>query len=99
MLAAERADRRPALRQQVEVCFASLKRVFGLGGTLATTLVGIAAEVMTAYTYGCYASTVCVGQAEAAAAVAVVRPSTVLPAPLPEGSAAGRQQAGCLTSC
>jgi hypothetical protein len=31
VLATERADRRPARRQQVEVCFAALKRVFGLG--------------------------------------------------------------------
>ncbi len=41
LLAAERTDRRPALRQQAEVCFAALKRVFGLDGTLATTLVGL----------------------------------------------------------
>ncbi len=57
LLATERADRRPAVRQQVEVCFAALKRDFGLGGTLATTLVGLATRVaakVTAYTYGCY---------------------------------------------
>ncbi|MDP9486697.1 MAG: transposase [Actinomycetota bacterium] len=44
-LAAERAERRPAIRQQVEVCFSALKRVFGLGETLAKTLVGLAVRV------------------------------------------------------
>ena len=56
-LAAERAERRPAVRQQVEVCFASLKRVFGLDGTLAKTPVGLATRIaakMPAYTYGLY---------------------------------------------
>lgn len=57
LLAVERADRRPQVRQQVEVCFAALKRVFGMDRTPATTLVGpvtrIAAKV-TAYTYGLY---------------------------------------------
>ena len=57
-LAAERADRRPAVRQQVEVCFASLKRVFGLGETtLAKTLAGLVTRIatkVTAYTYGLY---------------------------------------------
>jgi DDE family transposase len=46
--------RRPRVRQQIEIVFSSLKRTFGLGETLATTLVGlftrIAAKV-TAYTY------------------------------------------------
>ncbi len=57
LLAAERAERRPATRQQVEVCFASLKRAFGLGGTLAKTLVGLATGIaakLCAYTYGLY---------------------------------------------
>jgi hypothetical protein len=39
------------------VCFAALKRVFGMGETLAITLVGLAtriAEKVTAYTYGLY---------------------------------------------
>ncbi len=57
LLATERADRRPALRQQVEVCFAALKATFGLEGTLAKTLVGLAIRVaakVTAYTYGLY---------------------------------------------
>ncbi len=54
LLATERADRRPATRQQVEVCFAALKRVFGLGETLAKTLVGLATRIaakICAYTY------------------------------------------------
>jgi IS5 family transposase len=57
LLQTERAERRPAIRQQAEVCFAALKRVFGMGETLATTLVGLAtriAEKVTAYTYGLY---------------------------------------------
>ena len=57
LLATERADRRPAVRQQVEVCFAMLKRAFGLGETLAKTMAGLATRIaskVTAYTYGCY---------------------------------------------
>ena len=58
LLAAERAERRPAIRQQAEVCFAALKRTFGMGETLATTLVGlvtrIAAKMTAYYTYGLY---------------------------------------------
>ncbi len=57
LLAAERAERRPATRQQVEVCFAALKRTFGLGETLAKTLVGLVTRIaakVTAYTYGLY---------------------------------------------
>ena len=57
-LAAERAERRPAVRQQVEVCFSALKRVFGLGETtLAKTLVGLVTRIaakVAAYTYGLY---------------------------------------------
>ncbi len=56
-LAAERAQRRPEIRQQVEVCFASLKRVFGLGETLAKTLAGLLTRIaakVTAYTCGLY---------------------------------------------
>ena len=56
-LATERADRRPARRQQVEVCFAALKGTFGLGSTLAKTLAGFAtrtAAKVCAYTYGLY---------------------------------------------
>ena len=58
LLATEKADRHPPIRQQVEVCFAALKRVFGMDGTLAKTLEGlaarIAAKVAAYYTYGCY---------------------------------------------
>jgi hypothetical protein len=58
LLATEKAHRRAPTRQQVEVCFAALKRVFGLGETtLAKTLVGLAIRVaakVTAYTYGLY---------------------------------------------
>ena len=34
-------DRRPAVGQRAEVCFAALERVFGLDGTLAKTPVGV----------------------------------------------------------
>jgi hypothetical protein len=57
LLATERADRRPRVRQQIEVCFASLKRVFGVGETSAATLVGLVTRIaakVTAYTYGLY---------------------------------------------
>ena len=50
----EASARRPAVRQQIEIAFSSLKRTFGLGETLATTLVGLATRIaakMTAYTY------------------------------------------------
>ena len=45
LLATEKADRRPPIRQQVEVCFAALKRVVGMDGTLAKTLVGLATRI------------------------------------------------------
>ena len=57
LLATERVDRRPEVRQQVEVCFAMLKRAFGLGETLAKTMAGLATRIaskVTAYTYGLY---------------------------------------------
>jgi hypothetical protein len=57
LLATEKADRRPPVRQQVEICLAALKGVFGLGGMLAKTLVGLAIRVaakVAAYTYGLY---------------------------------------------
>ncbi len=57
VLAAERGERRPATRQQVEVCFSALKRVFGLGETLAKTIVVLATRIaakVAAYTYGLY---------------------------------------------
>jgi hypothetical protein len=54
LLATEQTDRRCGRRQQVEIALSSLKRVFRLGETLATTLVGLATRIaakMTAYTY------------------------------------------------
>src|SRR5215203_1065153 len=59
LLATEKADRRPPIRQQVEVCLATLKRVFGMDVTLAKTLTGLAITIriaakVAAYTYGCY---------------------------------------------
>src|SRR3954452_1030178 len=55
VLATERAeDRRPGTRQQIEICFSSLKRVFGLSETLARSLVGLATRIVakiSAYTY------------------------------------------------
>jgi hypothetical protein len=54
LVTGEASARRPGVRQQVEIAFSSLKRVFGLGETLATTLVGLAIRIatkMTAYTY------------------------------------------------
>ena len=54
VVATERSERRRGVRQRVEIALSSLKRVFGLGETLATTLVGLATRIaakMTAYTY------------------------------------------------
>jgi hypothetical protein len=56
VLVTERS-RQHGKRQRVEICFSSLKRVFGLGKTLAKTLVGLATRIaakITAYTYGFY---------------------------------------------
>ena len=55
LLVSERADQH-GQRQRIEVCFSILKRVFGLGETLAKTLVGLctSAAKMAAYTYGFY---------------------------------------------
>jgi hypothetical protein len=50
----EASARRPGVGQQIEIAFSSLKRTFGLGQTLATTLVGLVSRIaakMTAYTY------------------------------------------------
>ena len=54
LLATEKAERRSGVRQQVEIAISSLKRVFGLGETLATTIIGLATRIaakITAYTY------------------------------------------------
>jgi hypothetical protein len=54
LLATERSERRHGVRQHIEIAISSLKRVFGLGETLATTLVGLATRIaakIAAYTY------------------------------------------------
>jgi Transposase DDE domain len=54
LLVTERAKQRRGARQQIEIALASLKRVFGLGETLAKTLVGLATRIaakIAAYTY------------------------------------------------
>jgi Transposase DDE domain len=54
ILATEPSKRRRGVRQHIEIAFSSLKRVFGLGETLATTLVGLATRIaakICAYTY------------------------------------------------
>ena len=53
-LVTERANQR-GQRQRIEIALSSLKRVFGLGETLATTLVALASRIaakICAYTYG-----------------------------------------------
>jgi hypothetical protein len=53
-LVTERADQH-GQRQRIEIALSSLKRAFGLDGTLATTLVGLASRIaakICAYTYG-----------------------------------------------
>lgn len=54
LLATERSERRHGARQHIEIAISSLKRVFGLGETLATTLTGLATRIaakIAAYTY------------------------------------------------
>jgi hypothetical protein len=54
LLVTEPSERRHGLRQRVEIAISSLKRVFGLSETLATTLVGLATRIaakIAAYTY------------------------------------------------
>ncbi len=53
LLVTERS-RQGGVRQQAEICFSSLKRVFGIGETLASTLMGLVTRIaakITAYTY------------------------------------------------
>jgi hypothetical protein len=53
-LVTERGDQH-GQRQRIEIALSSLKRVFGLGRTLATTLAGLATRIVAkicAYTYG-----------------------------------------------
>lgn len=54
VLVTEPSERRHGVRQHIEIAISSLKRVFGLGETLATTLVGLATRIaakICAYTY------------------------------------------------
>jgi len=54
LVSSEASARRPGVRQQIEIAISSLKRTFGLGESLATTLVGLAVRIaakITAYTY------------------------------------------------
>jgi hypothetical protein len=54
LLAPKPSERRRGVRQRIEIALSSLKRVFGLGETLATTLVGLATRIaakIAAYTY------------------------------------------------
>jgi hypothetical protein len=54
LLATEPSERRRGARQHIEIAISSLKRVFGLDETLATTLVGMATRIaakICAYTY------------------------------------------------
>ena len=55
LLVTEPSEQRRGIRQQVEIALSSLTRVFGLGETLASTLVGLATRIaakIAAYTYG-----------------------------------------------
>jgi hypothetical protein len=45
LLRTERSERRAWIRQRVEIAISSLKRVFGLGETLASTLVRLATRI------------------------------------------------------
>jgi hypothetical protein len=47
LLATEKAHLRPPMRQQVEVCLATLKGVWGMDATLAKTLTGLATRITT----------------------------------------------------
>ena len=54
LLSTEPSERRRGVRQRIEIALSSLKRVFGLGETLAITLVGLATRIaakICAYTY------------------------------------------------
>jgi hypothetical protein len=57
LLATEPSERRRGVRQHIEIAISSLKRVFGVGETLATTLIGLATRIaakIAAYTYAFY---------------------------------------------
>ena len=62
LLLTEPSERRRGVRQRVEIAISSLKRVFGVGETLATTLVGLATRIaakIAAYTHTPSRSTGC----------------------------------------
>jgi hypothetical protein len=61
LLATERAERRHGARQQIESALSSLKRIFGLGETLSTTLIGLATRIRSAPTPMLFWSTGCWG--------------------------------------
>ena len=46
LLVTEPSERRRGVRQRVEITISSLKRVFGLSETLASTLVGLATRIL-----------------------------------------------------
>jgi hypothetical protein len=46
LLSTQPSERRCGLRQRIEIAISSLKRVFGLDQTLATTLVGLATRIL-----------------------------------------------------
>jgi transposase len=55
VLATEKAESRSGVSQHIEIAISSLKRVFGVGETLATTIIGLVRRIaakITAYTYG-----------------------------------------------
>src|SRR3954464_3950304 len=57
LVTSKASGRRPGVRQQIEIAFSSLKRVFGLGQTLARSIIGLASRIaakITAYTYAFY---------------------------------------------
>jgi ABC-type spermidine/putrescine transport system permease subunit I len=58
LVSSEASGRRPGVRQQIEIAFSSLKRVFGLGQTLARSIIiGLVSRIaakITAYTYAFY---------------------------------------------
>ena len=45
LLCSEASARRTKVRQQIEICFSCRERIFGLGETLATTLVGLVTRI------------------------------------------------------
>jgi hypothetical protein len=54
LVSSEAGARQPGVKQQIAIAFSSLKRVFGLRETLATTLLGLVSRIaakITAYTY------------------------------------------------